>query len=303
MIKKIAVFLVLLGLSPFVFADDVILHEEGKTIHGKIIKEDDREVTIRVNGTMFLRVEKTKIKEIIRAQAEPVRNTVTMQTIRTSTASVGAETKSAAKPAATPVPAAEKEALRNVKPDFTTVKKDKGAGSTVENMRIATYLVNGKNFAEVKETITARDGGKGFLTKGRRLPSKTVLAFSWDGKTRVEAGRTKWTGLVMESTITVTYPEWKAPAGADDANTKEWNAFIADLLEHDKGHVDIYHAALRELGDTLANVDAANEEALRLASKNIVSDWQERTEKKQEGHDRRTSALRATAGKPLAPPK
>jgi predicted secreted Zn-dependent protease len=91
---------------------------------------------------------------------------------------------------------------------------------------------------------------------------------------------------VILSTITVLYPEWKAPAGVEQSSVAAWDNFIAELQQHDTGHIDIYRSGLRSLNDTLMNIDAPNEDALRAKSKTAVSEWRDRIEKRQEGHDR-----------------
>jgi predicted secreted Zn-dependent protease len=305
-LKRIAIIVLLWALVPPVQGDELVLHE-GKIIKGKILKEEKTEVMIRLANNMFLRVDKSKIREIHRDDRGPVRRTVTMETIKAS--STTAKSPAAAQPvveqkAPVNVPVLAKTGPMNVKPDTTVMRKEKGDGAGIETVRVQTYVVTGKTFDEVEGNIMSRDYGKGPLKDGHRMASLTTLDFSWDGKPRIDAGKTKWAGVVMTSTITILYPEWKAPAAVDEASVNEWNAFIADLQDHDKGHLDIYRSEMRLLNETLSNLDAANEDALRSKSKAVVSEWRERVERRQDGHDRRDRAsAKASAGKTLAPKK
>ncbi len=305
MIKHAFFTLLVLTGSPFVRADELVLHE-GKIIKGKIVNEDASEIMIRLANNMFLRVDKKKIKDIVRDEKPPARATVTMQSVNASsttavsTASVPSPVIMT-KPAAPAAPLISKTGPKNISPESATVRKEKGSGASVETKTVETYAVSGKTFAEVKHAIFNRDSGKGFLEKGGRMASQTKLALSWDGTVRADAGKTKWAGLVFASTLTMTFPEWKAPSAVNESSVREWDAFIDELRAHDEGHVDIYRAELRALSETLSNLEAASETDLREKSKTIVKEWRARAEKRQDGYDRRTSARRSTAGKPLPP--
>lgn len=291
-LKRLFFFLFLLAFPPLIIADEVVLHE-GKVIKGTIMSDDRNEVAIRLANNMFLRVDRSKIKEIHREDKKPARRTVTMEMLNVSSAPVAPSLvkSSAAKPASTVPPASAAPVVsasdpKNIKPETTTTRKEKGNGPGVETYRVETYVVNGKTFEEVEDSILTRVGGKGPLQDGKRMPSSTTLNFEWDGKPRIDAGRTKWSSIVILSTITVLYPEWKAPATVEQTSVAAWDAFIADLRQHDAGHVEIYRSGLRSLNDTLMNIDAPNEEALRTKSKTVVTEWRSRIEKRQEGHDR-----------------
>lgn len=287
---------VLLSLVPATaIADELILHE-GKTLHGKIVSEDAEEIMIRLANNMFLKVDKSKIKKIVR-QEQPKRPTITMQTIQTSTATAVKTAPAQAtapapdKPAPPPVVVMSKSGPKNIPASSTSKQQDKFGATFFETFHVQTYPVGGKNFAEVRNNIMAREGGKGILEKGRRMPSETKLVFTWDGKTKAEGGKTKWASLVITATTTTKLPEWKAPPSLDEASVKEWDTFITGLEEHDKGHADLYQSGLYSLADSLTKLEAANENALRATSKTVMTEWRARIEKQQDGHDRRQKKL------------
>jgi predicted secreted Zn-dependent protease len=171
-------------------------------------------------------------------------------------------------------------------------REEKGGVTLAETVHTETYAVKGADFAHVSEAIFSRDFGKGFLGKGGRAASRTQLESSWSG--RPKAGQGKWESVVIQATMTVTWPEWAAPDTASAETVKAWNEFLSELEEHDQGHVNIYHDALVSLGEALMNLSSADEAALKKESALLVKDALDRADKQQAGHDRRMKEKKKT---------
>jgi predicted secreted Zn-dependent protease len=296
-VRNLLLSLFLFSVPPSSIADDILLHE-GKTVHGKIIKEDKQEIMVRLANNMFLTVDKKKIKHITREDTGPARRVVRMESLQSPTTAAVPPAPKPEAPAAPAEPALANAAPKNIKPSATTSSKTAKGVTTTENLNIQVYPVAGKNFTEAKEMIFGHDSGKGFLKQGRRMASKTDLALTWQGKSKTDNGRARWDQLTIGSMLTVSYPEWKAPDKVDAASVSEWNGFIDELAAHDDGHVKIYRSALRALSETLLNLDSKNEETLKADTAQIIADWRARTERQQDGHDRRDREKEKTEKKP-----
>lgn len=69
----------------------------------------------------------------------------------------------------------------------------------------------------------------------------------------------QWTGcrpqgVGVEYTITVTFPQWEAPAAPDPELIRDWNRYMNALAYHEQGHVDIVLSAVPGFIETLQNV-------------------------------------------------
>lgn len=259
-------------------ADRIVLHE-GKTLSGTILSENASEVTINLGQNMFLRIEKSKVREIIRTKkTRDVRENI----IRLDSLTKSAAPAKPSRPAAGP-------AVKNPVEGSKTHESQKGGLKLTETIRCQTYGISGNTFDAVKTAILDPDTGKGFRTEYRREPAKTILENSWEGTSATDGGRAKWATVVIRATMTVVMPRWIAPKRPDAKSVEQWNAFLAEEETHNLGHVEIYDQALVSLGDTLIKLRAADAAALKKSSDDVVRRWKQQTALRQKGYDRRAA--------------
>lgn len=248
MINKItAVFFLAtaLLLSPCDVFADRIVLKEGKTLTGKITSEDDQEVMIKLGGNMFLRVEKSKISTIVRTQPK--------------------------QPQSSPLIIMEKKepkpSVRKVS-EGSSFSRDQKGGLTIEEtstVRISSVTIEA--LAEAKERS-----------------SQCFMVSRWDGAMNRD-GIFKWNTLLLQATMTVTYPHWTVDVSSAEAQA--WGKHLAHLEKYEKGHLELNRQFLRNAGEALLNVRAKNEANLTKESNQIWDKYQDRLQKQRRGYDRR----------------
>jgi len=285
--KKIRVFIIILVL-PFLVVGSAwaakIILKEGKILHGRIVSEDEEEVMLILGTNMTLRIQKSKIKEIIRKKKpEKKKNIVTLDDVTPD------EDKKTEKPT-------KKKAKKKTKPtvpDQVVVEaSQQSRTSDWKNMSLRetvifkTYEVRGKTFKEIHQSIFAREKGKGIKNKTGRMASQTTLNAKWKAKAMQEKDQMRWTKLVITATMTCTLPHWKAKKKTDPEEIKKWNVFLNDLIKHDEGHRDIYLRALINAGESLEALRKPDKTILKSDSKRLFKQALKQAEKRQTGFDR-----------------
>jgi hypothetical protein len=272
-------------LSP-AWADKVILHE-GKTITGKITQEDDNEVMIKVKGNMFLRVEKSKIKDIERT-VKPVdtRPVVTLESVTkanatpmpTPTNSPVAAQPPAPAPAVTPTPQAAVSPVASPIPTPSAIPTKVNAAPSGP-----TTNVNEKVDRKGKLTLRVVTDADVQMVKeqpvGNECGVESKVMATWQGTPALEEGQAVWKNMVIMSSVTVRY--------LAVGSTRAKPIIPADIKAHGTAHAETYRNGLLKAGSKLANMRGANEAALREETERLFKVELMRIEKQIEGLDRR----------------
>jgi predicted secreted Zn-dependent protease len=285
--KKVIVLLMMVLVPVFLWADRIVL-KGGKTLHGKIIDENDHEVMIRSGSGMFFRIERSKIRKIERAGGnQPKGPVVTMDDLDQPNKKKAEPKKTAEPKKAKAAKKPEPPRVSNIKPVTKYRKSQNGNASIFETVVFKTYAVGGSNVKKVFQDVYDRDDGKGFMVKRDRQASKTELDVSWEGTSIKEGNAMRWETLVIRATMTVTVPHWNAPKKPSEDSVQKWGQFVDQLEKHNGHHVEIYARGLESVGSALGQVSAKDESQLQMKSEKIYKRIMGRTEKQQDGHDRR----------------
>jgi len=277
----LTVFFLFILFHPVPLKADKLILNEGKTLHGKITKETKTEIMFELGGNMYIRVEKSKIKKIVRSKRpKKPRNIVTLESIQKSTT-----TKKAIQGTKT---SEEKTIpLIQIKAGKTLNRRQVRNAEIFETLIHKSYKVKGRKISAVKKGIFERRKGVGFAIKGGREASTVVMKAKWTGEPSKVAGEYNWKSLVIRSTFVVTAPLWKSPKSPPPKAVEGWNQFIQDLIKHDEGHLDLYRRSLDGFAKSLNNLRAPEAEQLQAESTRLFQTFQSRAGKQQNGHDRR----------------
>jgi hypothetical protein len=239
-------------------ADEVVL-KEGKILTGKITEEDANVLTIDLAAHMVLHVEKSKIKEIHRdVKPESKRPIITMDQLK----------KESAAPKAGATPMAPPMLIKNAEEGSQTSQKKQDNISFFETLTTKTFVVEGPAAAPSH-------------------PSHLKWDIRWEGKFGKEGTIFKWDSVQVFSTTTVSIPYWRGPKNPDAATVNAWNSFFQGVENHNKGHLEIYEEALASIGSGLTALRAGSEADLKAKTTSFVRTIMSRTERKQQGYDRR----------------
>ncbi|OVE75431.1 hypothetical protein BVX98_07715 [bacterium F11] len=282
----ILTFLCLLIVSGRISADKVTL-KEGKVLHGRIISESEDEVMMILGTNMTLRVNKSKIKEINRKKKPKVKkNVVTMDDLKTPEEDKKKEENRKE----------TKGKLTKKKPSVDIARIHPGRQYRViekrnvgieETRQSVNYVVKGDSFQDIHDQIHSKEGGRGFLVSGGRTASQTKMKATWSANLTFEAERSRWVNIVIKATMTTTYPSWDPPPKVKDEEKGKWKKFLDDVVDHEKGHMDIFSRALAQAGESLEGLRCQNASELQKKSKQIFGESLRKAEKQQKGYDRR----------------
>lgn len=272
-------------------ADKVVL-KEGKVLHGKITDENPSEITIKLGPNMFLRVDRNKIKKIIRKKKkkENVR-TVTMESIEKKEKKKAKEDAGSAKDPVkeqkTVSPPKKKDTLLNIEPGDVVRVNKKDNITLFETLVYKTYKVTGKKYEQVSDQIFNRESGKGFKQGRSRVPGKAVFKASWNGVSQKEGDAVRWAEISLYSTATATVPYWQTSKKVSPQNEKLWNELITKVKKNSLGRVEIYLRAVISAGEALSALREKDETTLRETSKALFSRKIRQAEKRKKGFNRR----------------
>ncbi len=242
---------VLLLVSPFVCADELVL-KEGKSIQGKITKEDADEYTILMGSQMYLRVAKEKVARVVRdTPAKPNKPIV-----RTPVASPKAVNVSTAV-AAVPSPSSNA-------PVAATAVKPSPAKATPSPGVVATPSISPAKVTEPPQQTVK----KGVVTIEENVAAsktgKTTLQTVWEGTPEKEANQTKWKAVILRATI------------ANDPTSP-----------HAKQEVDSLRSSLSSFAEELTALRANDEKTLRSETDRLLAVMQDHAKKRLQGLARR----------------
>lgn len=260
MIRNSLFILVLLVPLSVSAADQVVL-KEGKTIHGTITQEDANEVSIKTGSNMYLRIDKSKVREIKRGpKTAPARPSVRMDQL-TPAATVAApapSTPTAATPAA-PAMKTEKPELLHMKAVSRTTSRKEGGVQIFDTLSHQLYEVKAAKFSEAKKAVSHTDW--------------TVT----------------WKDGVLRSTISVRAPDWVPAVKPSDEDILAWNQFIKEKGDYEAGRVKIYQETVNSLAGRLDQMVPQNDKSLQAESEGLVKKAQEQADKRIQGYMRRTA--------------
>jgi predicted secreted Zn-dependent protease len=177
--------------------------------------------------------------------------------------------------------------VRNPGEGFKVFNYEKPEYRINEILWTKPYVVKGETFEEIRKNCIDHRQADGNKRAPMNDVSEVALKVAWAGKPATEEGKSKWTAVVLASTISVNTPLWAAPKKASPGTAAQWNSFATRQAEHDKGHVSIYENTLTALAESLVHIRAEDAPSLRTESDDLVRQILERTEKQQQGYDRR----------------
>jgi len=260
-------------------ADEVILNG-GKTFTGRIISENENEVTIRSGKSMVFTIEKSKIKQIIKSEDNnrPKGPVVTLEDMQ----------KKSPAPAKTPVsvPSLAKPVVYNPHEGRRVQNSQKDNVSINETLVTKVYPLKGSTQREIARFIYDPEKGLGFRQGEDRDASKTSIVSSWSGKAGKDGEQARWESVIILSTETVLLPLWNAPPQFDPLVAKNWEDLAKAVQSHAEGELKIYSNAMASLGESLVQLRAPSEASLRERSEQIFKVALERAEKQKIGYNR-----------------
>jgi predicted secreted Zn-dependent protease len=289
----IPAFAVVAMLSVNLSADELLL-KEGKTLTGKIVKEDEVEYTIRLSHNMYLRVEKTKVVKVTKDQPESeatpltqttVKKAVTVSTTSATTAATATPTPSST--AAVPNPSPVASAAKIPDSEIRTKDRTNHGFKISEQVINKIYTVRGDTMDAIKSDILDSEKGKGVKVGNKREASGSEWITAWNGASATEEGKFKWKSGVVVATITVTLPSWKAADNANPETIKAWNDYFASVNGMEEGRAKIYSQALDNFCESLVQLRESSEDNLKKESNKLYEQMKSQVENRQQGYLRR----------------
>lgn len=253
-----------------VFSAQITL-KEGKTLVGKITEEDANEIMLNLGSNMYLKVQKSTIKEIIR-DPKSTRKIVTLDTVNKSTATISVSTTVVKASSPKPV---EHSSLVQFSDQVTSDVKKFGNIQFQKTLQIKTISQRGVSFEVVKNSKT-------FL---QDIDSKLIVTFS--GEPIQKDNHFEWKALTVLSSETYTASKWEAPKKIDPKSIEEWNAYIVRLEAQKKGLQSIYQNTLDSLKESMPALQGKTSDDLQQVSAATLKDTLARMEHQKKGFFRR----------------
>lgn len=294
LIGRVVLGLLLIGAAAPLWADRIVLRS-GESIHGTIISETAKRVSIRFRSTMVIHVQKSKIREIVRTRREEPRAVIRLEDLTEEKSGAPADEKAAP-------PAAEKKedppaANGKAPPDAPPVLAAPSTGTTVDSRKegavtierrvvVEAYQVRGGDFADAYEDIHGRDG-KGFEARRGRRASHVTLDADFSGVAAAQRGGVRWADLVIRSTVTVVEPSWEAPNRVGRDDIEAWNRYLAEVQAIDGDRREIFSRGVSAAAEALSFLRAATDEELRSKSREVFNEEIRQAQKRVSGFNRR----------------
>ena|GEM_PF-4072377 len=266
--RLLVFILTLFNLDPSWGAKIVL--KEGKILQGKIVDEDEEKVTMVLGQNMVITVERDKIRELILdpKPSVPKTPTVTTESLQPDDTPLSASQTTEQKD--------KDEVVFNVKSNKLHRQSKKGEVQIFETLLFEPYYLKDEAYKAALGRIP-----------DPKFPSKVKLTSSWNGAETSAGGQARWKSLVIQATMTITYPFWTAPLSAAQEDKVSWESYIKKVKVNDEDRIGIYARGLSSLGDALMAMQAANEADLKKKSQQLVTQELAKLEKRQQGYGRR----------------
>jgi hypothetical protein len=286
----------LLLLAPLSVRADELYLKEGKVLHGHITGETASEYEMKVNKTMYLRIEKSKVERVVRdkpeATPEPSKRSVVKVSSPTATgtpsataaaAPVGTPSATAAaspttapagSPSPTPAASTTPSATPAVSPAPTgnPIRKE-GTLSIFETVTAAPVRIKARTLEEAQAQASAAS-------------DKFACAVSWDGTPKAQSDANVWAKGTLTSVLTVPSIAWDAK-GLSAADAAAWKEQLASFEQDQAARREICRTESDGLARALSVLRLPSESALRSESDTLRKAAEQRIQKKLKAHERR----------------
>lgn len=163
-----------------------------------------------------------------------------------------------------------------------------GNAVTVKSPKISnkTYKVEGKNLAEIRESMVNNSpggvDGVGDCTTGVKSPAISKFDEEEDTKFK-KKGQVQWiitakSGPEVEIDATITLPELKSDKDLSDKARKEWQRFLKELTAHEDLHVEAAKTVADEIATELSDMKGTGagkdkDAAIKAATDDFVKQY------------------------------
>ena len=132
----------------------------------------------------------------------------------------------------------------------------------IPHAKMVYYDIEGSTAAELRAQLNAK-GPRGYDGYRGDATTRWFIRWNWPG---YGSALCRLGDATVTYDIQVTFPRWKAPAGASPELVARWKEYTRRLAEHEKGHVDFVVARHRSVLDAIRGATCATAEAAAQAA-------------------------------------
>ncbi|MBL1175233.1 DUF922 domain-containing Zn-dependent protease [Pantanalinema sp. GBBB05] len=126
------------------------------------------------------------------------------------------------------------DSRRYILPQPTPVQSSPSSIAPTVTLHYRYYAITGVTASELRSQMSQ----KGLFEphEGRRYDARTDWTVQWSYRHRYEGNQCVLQAPKTHVDVTLTYPQWKPPAGTPQSLITEWQQYIVALQHHEEGH-------------------------------------------------------------------